>query len=82
MKKCYECEKELKFWEGYYHPALGKKEFVCSKCFDSVKQSMENYRNFILSHFKQAINSAAFIIFSKNFAVQQISCLATKPYFH
>ena len=53
MKKCYECGKELKVWEGYYHPALGKNEFVCSQCFDSVEESMENYCNFILSDFKQ-----------------------------
>jgi hypothetical protein len=53
MKKCYECGKELKFWEEYYHPAFGKKELVCSKCFDLIKESMENYRNFILREFKQ-----------------------------
>jgi len=53
MKKCYECGKELKFWEGYYHPSLGKKELVCSKCFDNVEESMDKYRNFILSGFKQ-----------------------------
>ena len=53
MKKCYECGKELKFWEGYYHPVLGKKELVCSSCFDIVDESIENYHNFILSEFKQ-----------------------------
>jgi hypothetical protein len=53
MKKCYECGKELKFWEGYYHPVLGKKELVCSTCFDIVDESMEKYCNFILSEFKQ-----------------------------
>ena len=53
MKKCYECGKELKFWEGYYHPVLGKKELVCSKCFNTVDENIENYHNFILSQFKQ-----------------------------
>ena len=53
MKKCYECGKELKFWEGYYHPTIGKKEFICSDCFDFVEESMESYSNFILSHVKQ-----------------------------
>jgi hypothetical protein len=53
MKKCYECGKELKFWEGYRHPLYRKKELVCSECFDFLEKSMEQYRNFILSLFKQ-----------------------------
>ena len=53
MKKCFECGKELKFWEGYRHPAFGKKELVCSKCFNFIEESMEKYRNFILNQFKQ-----------------------------
>ena len=52
MKTCYVCGKKLKFWQGYYHPVLGKKEVVCSKCFKSVECSLEKYRNFILSEFK------------------------------
>ena len=50
MKTCYECGKELKFWEGYFHPGLGHKELVCSDCFNRLEQSMETYRDFILSH--------------------------------
>ena len=53
MKKCYECGKELKFWEGYYHPALGKEELVCSECFNILVESMGKYRNFIIGEFKQ-----------------------------
>jgi hypothetical protein len=53
MKKCYECGKELKFWQGYYHPTLGKTEFVCSECFDILEESLEKYRNFILKELKQ-----------------------------
>jgi len=53
MKKCCECGKELKFWEGYCHPALGKKEIVCWNCHEAVEESMENYRNFILSDFEK-----------------------------
>ena len=53
MKKCYECGKELKFWEGYRHPALGKNGLVCSECFDFIEESMEQYRNFVLRQFKQ-----------------------------
>lgn len=52
MVKCYECEKELRFWEGYYHPALGFNMVVCGKCFEIFEESMENYRNFIISEFK------------------------------
>ena len=48
MNKCYECGKELKLWEGYRHPVLGKKELVCSKCFDILREDVENYRNYIL----------------------------------
>ena len=55
MKNCYECGKELKFWEGYSHPVLGKKELVCSKCFDILEESMEKYRDFILSNLEQGI---------------------------
>ena len=53
MKKCYECGKELKLWEGYRHPALGRKILVCSKCFESVEVSMEKYCNFVLSELKE-----------------------------
>jgi hypothetical protein len=55
MKRCYECGKELKFWQGYRHPAFGKKELVCSKCFDVLEESMEKYRDFILSNLDQDI---------------------------
>jgi len=48
MKTCFECGKELKFWEGYRHPVLGMKELVCWKCFERVDNSLEEYRNFIL----------------------------------
>jgi len=45
MKKCFECGKELKFWEGYRHPILGKKELVCWACFKKVDDSLKEYRN-------------------------------------
>jgi hypothetical protein len=53
MNTCYECGKELKFWEGYRHPGLGKKKLVCSKCFDTLEESIENYSKFISGYFKQ-----------------------------
>ena len=48
MKKCFECGKELKFWEGYSHPILGHEELVCWKCFEKVENSVEEYRRFVL----------------------------------
>jgi len=53
MKKCFECGKELKFWEGYFHPVLGQKELVCWKCFETVESSVEAYRIFVLDSFKR-----------------------------
>jgi hypothetical protein len=53
MKRCCECGKELKFWEGYRHPTLGKKELVCSECFDILEESLAKYRDFILKELKQ-----------------------------
>ena len=64
MKKCYECGKELKFWEGYRHPALGKKELVCSNCFDSVEESMEKYRKFLLNEHNDIISEGKLDFFS------------------
>jgi len=52
MLSCYECGKKLRFWDGYYHPTLGKKVIVCLKCFDQIEESMENYQNFIIREFK------------------------------
>jgi len=52
MTKCYECGKELKFWNSYNHPTLGRKMLVCSVCFDKIEASMKKYRDFILSEFK------------------------------
>jgi hypothetical protein len=51
MKKCFECGKELKFWEGYHHPILGVKELICWNCYEKVEKSMEEYRKFILHGF-------------------------------
>jgi len=53
MRKCYECGKKLRFWEGYSHPVLGKKELVCSKCFDELEESLEKYQNFITNYLKE-----------------------------
>ena len=47
MKKCVECGKNLGFMKGYYHPTLGKEQLLCSRCCDTVIESVENYREFI-----------------------------------
>ena len=52
MLTCYECGKKLRFWGGYYHPALGFNIFVCGKCFERLEESMEKYRKFIINEFK------------------------------
>ena len=49
MKYCYECGKKVSFFNSYYHPAIGEKAIVCSKCFDRIEESMEKYCDFILS---------------------------------
>lgn len=43
MSNCNECGKKLRFWEGYKHPILGKKYFVCRDCFERLYKSLEFY---------------------------------------
>jgi len=50
MVACVECRKRLGFFEGYYHPTLGKKSLVCSQCFDKVQQSVNQWMEFVLSN--------------------------------
>jgi hypothetical protein len=57
MKRCYECGKKLKLWEGYFHPTLGQKVLVCSKCFEIIAVSMEKYCHYILNEYKKKNNS-------------------------
>jgi NAD-dependent SIR2 family protein deacetylase len=47
MKECVECQKKLGIIEGYRHPTRGKNYLLCSKCFDTVFESVEKYREFI-----------------------------------
>lgn len=47
MKECVECGKHLGIIESYCHPTMGKDNLLCSKCFDTVFESVENYRKFI-----------------------------------
>jgi hypothetical protein len=50
MVDCGECGKRLRFFEGYYHPTLGKKSLVCGPCFDKLDESVVQWRDFILSN--------------------------------
>jgi hypothetical protein len=50
MKKCEECGKTLGFLEGYRHPTLGKNHLLCNPCFDQVSESVEKWRNVVLSY--------------------------------
>jgi hypothetical protein len=47
MKECMECGKSLGIMEGYRHPTMGKDNLLCSKCFDTVFESVEKYREFV-----------------------------------
>ena len=47
MKNCVECGKKLRIIEGYRHPTMEKDNLVCGKCFDTVFESVEKYREFI-----------------------------------
>ena len=47
MKHCMECQKQLGIIEGYRHPTMGREYLLCSKCFDTVFESAEKYKEFI-----------------------------------
>ena len=42
-----ECGIHLRIIGGYRHPTMGKDTLLCSKCFDTVFESVEKYRRFI-----------------------------------
>ena len=50
MKKCKECNKELRLLEGYKHPTLGKEFLLCSCCFNTVDESIAKWREFVSSN--------------------------------
>jgi hypothetical protein len=50
MVECVECGKRLGFFEGHYHPTLGKKTLVCGSCLLKVEKSVAQWRDFILSN--------------------------------
>jgi hypothetical protein len=50
MVACVECGKRLGFFEGHYHPTLGKKSLLCYSCFVKVDESVTQWREFVLSN--------------------------------
>ncbi len=50
MVECMECGKKLGVLEGYGHPTMGKKHFLCSPCFDQVSNSVAKWREFVASN--------------------------------
>ena len=50
MKFCEDCSKKLGFFEGYRHPAMGKKYLLCGNCFDIIAKSVEEWRMFVTSN--------------------------------
>ena len=50
MKFCEECSKKLGFFEGYHHPAMGKKKLLFSNCFDVIYKSVEEWRKFVTAN--------------------------------
>jgi hypothetical protein len=47
MIECEECGKKLGNFEGYRHPTMGKKNFLCSPCFDQVEESVSRWGAFV-----------------------------------
>lgn len=60
MNKCVECGKKLGFFEGYYHPILGKKNLVCGLCFVKLDDSITKWSEFVrLNSFNPESNESA-----------------------
>jgi hypothetical protein len=47
-RKCVECGKDLRFFEGYRHPTLGVHYLLCQGCFEKVEGSVERWGRFVL----------------------------------
>ena len=56
MKECEECGKNLGILKGYFHPTMGKKHYLCSKCWDHVSYSVEKWKEFVISNSFNTIN--------------------------
>ena len=49
MVDCEECDRELGFFEGYRHPALGTRFLVCGRCYDKIERDMKRWSEFCVS---------------------------------
>jgi hypothetical protein len=47
VAKCARCQKELGLFSGYIHPTYGKKQLLCSKCYDLVHESVVEWMLFV-----------------------------------
>lgn len=36
--------------QGYYHPTMGKDYLLCSKCFNQISESVEQWKKFVLAN--------------------------------
>ena len=50
MRICEECGKTLGILQGYYHPTMGRNHLLCSKCFNQIFKSVEQWKNFVLAN--------------------------------
>lgn len=50
MVECEECGKTLGIFEGYRHPVMGKKHYLCYPCFEKVNESVDRWKEFVLSN--------------------------------
>jgi len=50
MTECEECGKKLGIFEGYQHPTMGKKNFLCSSCFEQVSESISRWGRFVMAN--------------------------------
>ena len=50
MTECEECGKKLGIFEGYQHPTMGKKNFLCSPCYEQVSESVSEWTKFVMAN--------------------------------
>jgi hypothetical protein len=88
MKECVECGKNLGIIGGYRHPILGKDALVCSHCFDTVFENVEEYRKFISPYIRYFSKETSIIDdlhkIGKNVTknIKKMQHKATKVWFH
>ena len=50
IPKCDECGKKIGIFGGYRHPVCGGNKYVCGNCFTMIDNSVEKWREFVLSN--------------------------------